>query len=75
MYKNHLDILPNYVQTHPINRVYVYNPNYNPIFELQMLVYLELMEVRDRENGRGVFLWLVCNIKISVTALYVMRKC
>ena len=33
------------------------------------------MEVYGRENGGGVFLWLVSNIKVLVTALYVMEKC
>ena len=40
-----------------------------------MVVYLELMEVWSRENNRLVFLWLVSNIKVSVTASYVIRKC
>ena len=40
-----------------------------------MVVYLELMEVYGRENGWGVFLWLVSNIKVLVTASYVMGKC
>ena len=33
------------------------------------------MEVYGRENGGGVFLWLVSNIKVLVTASYVMGKC
>jgi len=33
------------------------------------------MDVRERENGGGVFLWLVPNIKVSVAASYVMGKC
>ena len=33
------------------------------------------MEVYGRENGGGVFLWLVSNIKVLVTASYVMEKC
>ena len=33
------------------------------------------MEVYGRENGGGVFLWLVSNIKVLVTASYVMAKC
>ena len=33
------------------------------------------MDVRERENGGKVFLWLVSNIKISVTASCVMGKC
>ena len=33
------------------------------------------MEVYGRENGGGVFLWLVPNIKVLVTASYVMGKC
>ena len=33
------------------------------------------MEVCGRENGCGVFLWLVSNIKVLVTASYVMGKC
>ena len=40
-----------------------------------MVVYLKLMEVYGRENGGGVFLWLVSNIKILVTASYAMKKC
>ena len=32
------------------------------------------MEVYGHENGGGVFLWLVSNIKISVTASYVMGR-
>ena len=33
------------------------------------------MEVYGRENGGRVFLWLVSNIKVLVTASYVMGKC
>ena len=33
------------------------------------------MEVYGRENGGGVFLWLVSNIKVLVTASCVMGKC
>ena len=40
-----------------------------------MVVYLELVGVWGRENDGGVFLWLVSNIKVSVTASYVMGKC
>ena len=40
-----------------------------------MVVYLKLVGVRGRENGCGVFLWLVSNIKVLVTASYVMGKC
>ena len=40
-----------------------------------MVVYLKFMEVYDRKNGGGVFLWLVSNIKVLVTASYVMGKC
>ena len=40
-----------------------------------MVAYLNLMEVYGRENGGGVFLWLVSNIKVLVTASYVMGKC
>ena len=29
----------------------------------------------DHENNGGVFLWLVSNIKVLVTASYVMGKC
>ncbi len=46
-----------------------------PSWNLQMLVYLELMEVWGPENGRGAVLWIVPNIKVSVTASYVMGKC
>ena len=44
-------------------------------WNLQIVVYLELMEVWGRENNGGVFLWLVSNIKLSVTTSYVMGKC
>ena len=40
-----------------------------------MVAYLKFMEVYGRENGCGVFLWLVSNIKVLVTASYVMGKC
>ena len=40
-----------------------------------MVAYLKLMEVYGRENGGGVFLWLVSNIKVLVKASYVMGKC
>ena len=33
------------------------------------------MEVHGRENGGGVFLGFVSNIKVFVTASYVMGKC
>ena len=33
------------------------------------------MEVYDRENGGGVFLWFISNIKVLVTASYIMGKC
>ena len=33
------------------------------------------MDMRDRESGEGVFLWLVSNIKVLVTASYIMGKC
>ncbi len=33
------------------------------------------MEVYGRENGCGVFLWLVSNIKVLVTVSCVMEKC
>ena len=46
-----------------------------PSWNLQMVVYLELMAVWGRENSGRVFLWLVPNIKVSVTASYVMKKC
>ena len=40
-----------------------------------MVLYLELKEAGARENGwRGV-LWLGSNIKVSVAASYVVRKC
>ena len=40
-----------------------------------MVVYLGLTDVRDRESGGGGVLWIVGNIKPSVTALYQMGKC
>ena len=40
-----------------------------------MVAYLKFMAVYGRENGGGVFLWVVSSIKISVIALYVMGKC
>ena len=46
-----------------------------PLWDLQMLIYLELMEMWGREKTGGVFLWVVSSIKISVIALYVMGKC
>ena len=39
------------------------------------MVYLESMEVWDRENDGDVFLWLVSNIKKSVATSCVMGKC
>ena len=46
-----------------------------PSWNLQVVVYLKLMEVYGHENGSGVFLWLVSNIKVLVTASYIMGKC
>ena len=46
-----------------------------PSWDLQVVAYLKLMEVYGRENGGGVFLWLVSNINVLVTASYVMGKC
>ena len=46
-----------------------------PSLHLQMVVYLELMEVWGRKNGGEVFLWLSFNIKVSVIASYVMGTC
>ena len=46
-----------------------------PSWDIQVVAYLKLMEVYGRENGGGVFLWLVSNIKVLVTASYVMGKC
>ena len=40
-----------------------------------MVAYLKLMEVYGRENGSGVLLWLVSNIKVLVTASCIMGKC
>ena len=40
-----------------------------------MVAYLKLMEVYGRENNGRVFLWLVSNIKVLVTASYVIGKC
>ena len=40
-----------------------------------MVVYLNLMEVYGRENGCRVFLWLISDMKVLVTASYVMGKC
>jgi hypothetical protein len=39
------------------------------------VAYLKLMEVYGRENGCGVIQWLVSNIKVLVTASYVMGEC
>ena len=36
---------------------------------------LELKEVGGHENDWGRVLWIVSNIKVSVTASYVMGKC
>jgi hypothetical protein len=33
------------------------------------------MELRERENGWRVFLWVVSNIKVLFTAPCIMRKC
>ena len=46
-----------------------------PSWDLHVVAYLKLMEVYGRENGGGVFLWIVSNIKVLVTASYVMGKC
>ena len=46
-----------------------------PSWDIQVVAYLKLMAVYGRENGGGVFLWLVSNIKVLVTASYVMGKC
>ena len=73
IYKSHLDILSNYFQTHPT--VFILTLIATPWLDSQMVVYLELLEVYGRENGGGVFLWLVSNIKVLVTASYVMGKC
>ena len=40
-----------------------------------MVVYLKLMQVYGHQNGGGVFLWLASNIKVLVTASYIMEKC
>ena len=40
-----------------------------------MVLYLELKEVGGHENDWGRVLWIVSNIKVSVTASYVMGKC
>ena len=39
-----------------------------PSLDSQVVAYLKLMEVYGRENAGGVFLWLVSNIKVLVTA-------
>ena len=46
-----------------------------PFLNIQMVGYFDLMEVWGRENDGGVFLCLACNIKILVTASYVVGKC
>ena len=43
--------------------------------ELQIVIYLELMDVCGRENARMVFLWLATIIKMSVIASYIVEKC
>ena len=55
--------------------LFVCNPNYNTMLNLQMAVYLELMVVWGREDSVQVFLWLLSNIKMSVAASYVLEKC
>ena len=49
--------------------------NTTPSWDLQMVVYLNLMGVWGHENSAGVFLWLVSNIKVLVTGSFVMGKC
>ena len=75
MYKSHLDIFAKLFSNTLISHVFVFNPNYNTILKLQMVVYLKLMKVWGQENNGRVFLWLVSNIKVSVTTSYVMGKC
>ena len=75
LYESHFDILQKYFETHPINHVFVCNPNYNTIFNLQIVVYLEFLEVWGRENDWGGVLWVLYNIKLSVTTSCVMGKC
>ena len=38
-------------------------------------MYLKLMAVCGQENNGQVFLWSVSNIKMSVAASFVVRKC
>ena len=53
----------------------IWTLNPTPSLNLQMVVNLELMRVWGRENGGRVFLWVVCNVKVSVTNSFVMGKC
>ena len=50
-------------------------PTWDSQWDSQVVAYLKLMEVYGRENDGGVFLWLVSNIKVSVTASCVIKKC
>ena len=48
--------------------------NATPSMDLQIVVYLRLMGVGGCESGGRLFLWVVSNIKLSVTASYVLEK-
>ena len=61
-----------------MNHVFDCNPNCNTVLaftHLQMVVYLESMEVWGREDDGRLVLWLVPNIKVLVTVSYVVGKC
>jgi hypothetical protein len=76
IYESHLDAMSKqFSNASNKPRVNVVTLITTPSWNLQMLMYLEFMKVRDRENGKWVFLWLVSNARISVTAMYVMGIC
>ena len=73
-YKNCIGKLSNCFQTHPTFHLLCITLNTTPSWNLQMVVYLNLVEVWGHENSGRVFLCLVSNINVSVTASCVMRK-
>ena len=75
IYASHLDIFAKLFSNTPISHVFVFNPNCNSVLKLQMVMYLKLMAVWGQENNGQVFLWSVSNIKVSVIASFVMKKC
>mgnify|MGYP004328412719 CR=1 FL=1 len=75
IYTNHLDmLLSDYFSNTSIFTLLYLTLIITPSWNLQIVVYLKLMEVWGHENGGRVFLQLVSNIKILVTASYVLGK-